>query len=105
MTLVDARVRYAWVSRRVREGVLASSEVFGDTEYRARGFPKPVEAIRGASEALWGKRGWADARYACSPGETLVVSGCAKDLFPGRDWTSARLRRRPIPRGRLYIFE
>ena len=31
VTLVEARVGDAWVSGRVREGVLASSEVFGDT--------------------------------------------------------------------------
>ena len=31
MTLVEARVGDAWVSGRVREGVLASSDVIGDT--------------------------------------------------------------------------
>ena len=31
VTLVEARVGDAWVSGRDREGVLASSEVFGDT--------------------------------------------------------------------------
>ena len=40
-----------------------------------------------------------------SPGETLVVRGCAEDLFPGRDWTSERMRGRPIPRERLYILD
>ena len=49
-----------------------------------------------------GKAG--DARKTGSPGETLVVSGCAEDLFPGRDCTSAQMRGRPIPRERLYIL-
>ena len=31
MTLVEARVGDAWISGRVQEGVLASSEVFADT--------------------------------------------------------------------------
>ena len=33
-----------------------------------------------------------------------MVRGCAEDLFPGRDCTSARMCGRPIPRRKLYIL-
>ena len=49
----------------------------------------------------WRKRGGADAWKTYSPGETLVVRGCVEYLFPGRDWTSTRMRGRPIPRERF----
>ena len=52
------RLGDAWVSGPVQEGVLASSEVFGDTRpfwVIDRRWPniEPGEAIRGAPEALY----------------------------------------------------
>ena len=49
-----------------------------------------------------GKRGCADVRKTCSPGETVVLRGCVEDLFPGRDCSVARLRGRSVPRERQY---
>ena len=87
MTLVEARVGDAWVSGRVREGVLASSEIFGDT-----------------------RRFWVINRIRPNieqegPVGKARLGGCAEDLFPGRDFSGARLRGRYIPRERLYILE
>ena len=108
MTLVEARVGDAWVSGRVREGVLASSEVFVDTrpfwvinrrrlnieqrrlEQSRRGLPEAWGGYSGGSRGPVGK-----AR----------LGGCAEDLFPGRDFSGERMRGRPIPRARLYILE
>ena len=57
-----------------------------DYNSRVGGFPKPGDS--GAPDALWGKRGWR-------------MRGI-EDLFPGRDFSGARMRGRPIPREILY---